>query len=64
MRLSLSLLPKEKADALWKEQNDEKVSEDINELERIAYDFCTDAMCFITGMVMLIIWWIFQPIMN
>ena len=44
MRLSLSLLPKEKASALWKEQNDEKVSEEINELERIAYDFCTDAM--------------------
>ncbi len=44
MRLSLKLLPKEKADVLWKEQDDEKVSEEICELERIAYDFCTDAM--------------------
>lgn len=44
MRLSLSLLPKEKADALWKEKDDEKVREETEGLERIAYDFCTDAM--------------------
>lgn len=44
MRLSLSLLPKEKADALWGEKDDEKVMSGIDGLERIAYDFCTDAM--------------------
>lgn len=44
MRLSLSLLPREKADTLWNEQDDDRVMEEIRELESIAYDFCTDAM--------------------
>jgi hypothetical protein len=36
MRLSLSLLPKEKASALWNEQDDEKVMDEVYGLESIA----------------------------
>lgn len=44
MRLSLSLLPREKANELYLETNEDKVMDETNDLERIAYDFCTDAM--------------------
>lgn len=44
MRLSLYVLPKEKAKEMWLMQSDDSLWEHIDQLEQIAHDFCTDAM--------------------
>lgn len=43
-RLSLYVLPKEDAKTLWKTKDYDEARETLNKLERIVYDYCTDAM--------------------